>query len=474
MPPDELGKALALLKARAAAYDLYGDYYRGKQRLAFASKKFNDAFGSLFQAFADNLCATVVDAVGDRLTLVGFGTEGRQQDGVAVDSPAAQAWALWKANRMDEQSAIVHTEALACGDAYLIAWTDSDGNPRLYPNPARRVVVVTDDERPELALWAAKVWPLDDGRVRATLYYPDRIEKYVTRAKSSSALPDKPSIFQEYEVEGESWPLPNPYGRVPVFHFANNRGMHGWGRSELEPVIPLQDGLNKSIADMLVAAEFLALPQRYAIGLEVETDPTTGKAKAPFSPGADRIWAVANDAVKFGQFDPADLDGFLREQDSFRTEIARVSRTPLHYLTPISGDFPSGESLRTAEAPFLSKVKRRQVSYGNVWEDCFRFLLQMTNGPDVALNALWQDPTPKGEKEQAETVQIKRLLGVSEAQGLSELGYSPEQIQQMQTQATDEIKRRQMLASADVVDEATMAEQAARSGMNREMANGRA
>jgi hypothetical protein len=60
--------------------------------------------------------------------------------------------------------------------------------------------------------------------------------------------------------------VPNPYGVVPVFHFANNADLGMTGRSELEAAMPVQDGLNKSVLDMLVAMEFSAYRQRWAAG----------------------------------------------------------------------------------------------------------------------------------------------------------------------------------------------------------------
>ena len=47
-------------------------YYDGNHRLAFATESFREAFGGLFAAFAENMCPAVVDAVGDRLELIGF------------------------------------------------------------------------------------------------------------------------------------------------------------------------------------------------------------------------------------------------------------------------------------------------------------------------------------------------------------------------------------------------------------------
>jgi hypothetical protein len=435
-PPPELDLALQATASRRPGYARYAAYYDGQHPLTFATQKFRNAFGSTFAAFSDNLCPAVVDAVADRLLLEGFGVE---QGG---DTLAAAAWALWLANRMDRRAGEVHLEALRSGDAYVIVWPDATGAPIFYPNGAAACTVHYDAEAPGRVLWASKQWWADDGHARLNLYYPDRIEKYRTpQPQKGHAWPTRATGFEPYTPDTDNaWPLPNVWGQVPVFHFANNSDVGTVGRSELQNVLPLQNALNKTVTDQLVAQEFVALPQRWATGLEVEVDETTGKPTVPFTPGVERIWAVANEQVRFGEFAQADLTQFLKAQDSLRAEIARVSGTPLHYLLLQTGDFPSGEAMRTAEARFLAKVRDRMASFGNAWEDAVSFGLRIQNAlPDGArLSALWKDPTPRNEKEQAETETLKTGLGVSKKQALRELGYSDAQIDQMQTERGDE------------------------------------
>lgn len=424
--------ALRQFKDRLRAYMLYREYANGEHRLAFATNKFRNAFGSLFRAFADNLCPSVVNAVVDRLTVTGFAVE----DGPA--SIAQDAWAVWQANRMDRRAREIHKEALTSGDAYAIVWPDAQGNVTIYPNDAANVTVHYDPETPGRVLWAAKAWQTDDKRLRLNLYYPDRIEKYITRSKVQS-LPDNANAFEQYKPAGEEWPLPNPYDQVPVFHFANDARVGQFGRSELADVVPLQDALNKAVADMLVAMEYVALPQRWATGLEVELD-DTGQPKAPggFLSGAERVWAVGAPDAKFGQFAAADLSQFLAVQEKFRQEIATVSRTPLHFIIPPAGQWPSGEALRSAESAFLEKVLDRQVAFGNVWEDAIRFALKVAGKADAALSCQWKDPTPRVALEVAQIALIKQQLGVSQERILQELGYSPQEVEQITREAEEE------------------------------------
>lgn len=422
----DIRTALVKTNNKLESYTLYKDYYDGEHKLTFATAKFRNAFGNLFQAFSDNLMPAVVDALADRLQIEGFQVEeGDEQAGEIVAE-------IWKKNRMDRRAGEAHLEALTMGDSYVIVWPDADGNPTIYPQKAGYMTVEYDPENPGNILWASKLWQLSDKTLRLNLYFPDRIEKYKT-LRSMTSLPTKEDSFVQYIADGEEWPLPNPYGKVPVFHFANNASVGDFGKSELKDVIPLQNALNKTITDMLVAQEFVALPQRWATGLEVEIDETTGKPRTtPFIPGVDRIWAVGDKDVTFGEFSPASLEQFLAVQESFRTEIARISGTPFHYMSLTTGDFPSGEALKTSEQRFLSKVKDRMSAFGNAWEDVMTFACKIAGVEDASFSTQWKDPAPKSELEHMNALALKaEKLGIPQEQLWKEAGYTDEEIKVM-------------------------------------------
>lgn len=428
--------ALKEISGRSAGYKKYTDYYGGKQELCFATERFRNAFGDLFRKFADNLMPAVVDAVKDKLQVTGFVVENG-------DDVADKAWKIWQRNRMHRQAGECHKESLRSGDSYVIVWPNAAGKAVFHPNKAGLVTVNYDLEAPGKIISAVKVWMTETKKVRLNVFFADRIEKYITRNSYPNGLPDGYGAFDEFHAEGEAWPLENPYGVVPVFHFANNASVGEPGVSELSDVIPLQNALNKAVLDKMVAMEFGSFPQRWAIGLEVETDPVTNKPISPFS-GEERMWTVGSPDAKFGQFEPASLAGFLSVQDSFRAEIARVSGTPLHYLMlQGGGNFPSGEAMKTAEARFLAKVRDRQSSFGGEWESAMALALQIEESAteDSQIFVQWADPAPASEKERLDSLTVKQGLGVSVTQLLIEAGYGMADILRMQAerQATSEL-----------------------------------
>jgi hypothetical protein len=89
----------------------------------------------------------------------------------------------------------------------------------------------------------------EEAKVRMTLYYPDRVEYYRSNRKN----PQQYTAFEPFSDGEGSEIAENPYGEVPVFHFRNTGRQI---RSEIKNVIPVQNGINKLLADMLVAAEY--------------------------------------------------------------------------------------------------------------------------------------------------------------------------------------------------------------------------
>lgn len=443
----------------AGRYHTYAEsrsYYDGKHRLAFATESFREAFGGLFSAFSENMCPAVVDAVTDRLDVTGFestgktttttdvqslvaGVPGRKR--VVIKDPLGQtAWDLWKDLDMDVKSKEVHREALTMGDGYVIVWPDDNMNVQVWPQDAEQIAVEYDPDKEGVLKRAAKLWQIHDGRYRLNIYYPDYIRKLVTKTKKQV----RPSItdarnFEEFEPD-----VPNQYGVVPVFHFPNRR-IGRPGISELRDVVPLQDGLNKAVADMLVSMEYAAFKQRWIIGLEIELDPATGRPvdNALGAAGVDRIIAIPDGDAKVGQFDATDLGQFLKVQEKFWASAARVSGTPLHYFYIVHTNFPSGEAMKSAEARFVKKLLDRQKDFGKVWREVMRFAMyvegdlkdkqfnERTDAGGVKLVVMWSPAEPRSNTEIADTAVKKKAVGVSPSQILKELGYDDETIDRM-------------------------------------------
>lgn len=435
MPLDE-GQALILtrlmaqdLETERQRLDRYDKYYDGEHPLAFASAKFRAAFGGLFDQLAQNWCPLVVSAVLERLAVVGFRARGA--DGTA-DS---RAWDIWQHNYLDADSKAAHTDALVYGRSYLVVGPGDEGEPPIITveSPLNLVHRVSGANRRRRT--AALRLFLDDDRVPcATLYLPDEVWRW--RRAGGQAQPegdDTPVTHATWEarpVEGRPWPEPNPLGVVPVVPLLARPRLGHLGRSELHEVIPVQNMVNKQVADLLVASEYTAMPQRWATGLEIETDPN-GQPRQPF-PDNSRLWQAEDDETRFGQFQAGDLKGYVDVLTAFKQDIATLSRTPPHYFY-LGGQFPSGESIKSAEAGLVAKATDHQEYFGEAWEEALRIAMAIDTGdPDILQQrdseAIWRDPEYRTEGEHVDATQKKAALGVPQEQLWEDLGYSPQQI----------------------------------------------
>lgn len=451
---DDPGVKWALSEFQGMRQRIYWNvarYYDGVHPMAFATEQFRSAFYQVFKDYSENLCSPVVDALKDRLEVVGFRTnkaevKTEQAPGVPgmptrqkarVEDPEGQkAWDVWTRNRMDLRAAEVHEESLKCGDAYVLVWPNDEGEAEIWPQLATEFRVRYDPNNRGYLLSACKVWKDDvEGVWRLNVYYPDRIDKFASKSNTLQNMSFQPADYTKIDV------ISNPYQQVPAFHFPNGCEYKP-GISELKNVIPIQDGLNKSVVDMLVAMEFASFKQRYAVGFEVEINEETGQPVDANvrNYGVDRMMTFPDPESKVGQFDATDLNQFLRVQDKFWLSAARVSGTPLHYFYITQGDFPSGEAIKSAEGRFIRKIKDRQTANGNKWEDVVQFALKIDGQAteDVEYTAMWVPATPRSEAELADTAVKKRAIGVPRSQLLREQGYSEEEIDQFLQEADAE------------------------------------
>lgn len=419
---EQITWAVDAFASEPADYTKLRNYYQGIHDLGFATPKFNQTFGSLFSSFAYNRCRPVVDALANGLRVKGFiinqvdlGSLVISKEGDGLEDLSQQAWALWKLSNMPLREGEIYVEAGITGDAYGVVWYDAEpplgtGLPRIWPNKAEVMRVRRDDDG--RIILAAKSWLITakgehEKKRRLTFYTPTEIVRLITTGKSESGLKKN---LGDYELVQEAnflgQPIENPVvhnlGQVPVVHYPNNAPMLGdYGISELKDVIPLQDALNKAIADMLVSMEYSAFPQRWATGIDTpDPDPDTGEVIPPWKPGPNNIWYSSNGEAKFGDFAIADPTKFLAVQDQFDSDIARVSQTPIHHLT-MTGSFPSGESLKTAESPFSAKKLDRQKSHGSGHSEAMALMFKLIGNTDpIIIEPDWEPAEPRSQADQ--------------------------------------------------------------------------
>lgn len=433
----DLVQGLQALSDATGAYNHAEAYYRGEVPEFFASVRLRRAMMRSGTPFRLNFARTAVDAVTERLKLAAVNSTDDQAD--------AALQAMWLRNKMSLQSRQIIRRACEYGDAYVMVWPSPDDTGiDVFYNSPQCVRLFYDAENPLRKSYALKRWALPDKRVRVDLYYPDRIEKYVT--KPGAAGKDAAEWLPFVDDPADEWPYVNPFGEVPVFHFRTDQP---YGEPEHKGFYGPQDMIHKLAISHMSGVDYQAFPQRWALvhpdsdtseaaaadedvfafpdATTGTTVPPLGEARSQYTADPGSVWFMRG-VQGVGQFDTAPPSNFTDPMLTYLRMGAEITNTPLHRIDP-TGDAPSGESLRTAEAPFVAKVEDRQLSFGDTWAELFRFALALAgfDGVDVAVR--WVPAETVNDLEGWQTVMAKLQAGVPPEQAFVEAGYSTDQVE---------------------------------------------
>ncbi|MFJ8384728.1 phage portal protein [Streptomyces sp. NPDC094438] len=385
----------------------YAEYYEGNQAtMPFSQAIYNTAFGDTFRSWSDNFCALIVDAVNERMTVTGF----RMTKDPDADEDAQQ---IWQRNQMDVQSSAAHLDAMIHGESYAIVWAGVDGEPVISCESAEHVVVqYTPGSRTELDA-AAKFFTDDWGRQYVTLWTPEYI--YTSVANGLDWL--------------EPVRAPHLLGVVPVVPISNRARLTGTAQSDLKAIIPLQDAINKTITDALVASEMAAFPARFVTGLEIAED-ADGNPIEPFRVAIDKVLQAEDPNAKFGQFAAADLSNYSTLVDLLTKHLASIARLP-HWMIDSTGQPATGEGAEAAEYGLVAKINERILYFGRAWIEVMRLCFKVKGDPRAdAFDAsvIWADVENRSEAQHMDALVKLFSLGVPAAVLWERAGFSPQEI----------------------------------------------
>jgi len=407
----DVKKVFDAIKAKRGRYTVLMNYYDGIQPTVYLTQRLREIFRGVDIQFIENWCSIVIDSCRDRINLHGIKLEDKRAQTV-IDK-------IWADNELNIESDDIHTTSLVCGESFMIAWPAEDGKSvEAYYNDPRMVHVLYDPNNPRKKLCAGKLWEDVEGKACLTMYYPDHLEYYSTNKKAKDV-----SSWNAFEIADEN--ANNNYGIVPVFHFKNNRRVI----SDLQNVVPLQNGSNKLLSDMMVAAEFGAFKHRWVI--------SSAGIEGRISSKPGDVWDLpAGDGqgqgTQVGEFSATDLKNYLDAIDNLAAAIGKITATPKHYFYSQGGD-PSGESLIAMESPLNKKASERIERFIPVWKEAAEFML-IAAGVTVDRSdiiPLFDEPETIQPVTEANITQTRVNSGVPLVTALREEGWSEQKIDQL-------------------------------------------
>lgn len=426
----DLTHALKAIDGAHNGYEKAEQYWKGNATEIFSTDILRRVLGRNQMEFVFNYARTVITSRTSRMHIHSL-TALDQGANVALDD-------VWEDNNLEQELHDAMEGALVYGDAYLAVWPNEDDGVDVFYNSPQTCRMFYDVENPRKKTYAIKRWK-EGEHLRVNLYYPDRIEKYISKGDQTTGTLD--SSFDKYidAEDGETWPLPNETGEIPIFHLRTGRG---YGRPEHHDAFGPQNAINKLLAVQISSIDYASFPQRYFLqdpkandgvadfehdfGDTAVFDDDDDFATSNLKSGPGSVWSLKG-VSSVGQFNVAAPDTFTKPFDSYVNSLATVTQTPLHLFQ--LGSLPSGESLRAAEAPLNKRVETLERLFGSTITEMASFVLELLGYANQKVDLTWAPAATYDDKTLWETVAAKHDAGVPLDVALQEAGYTTEQTQ---------------------------------------------
>lgn len=441
---DIVKEAIAQLRVKRDKAARNRAYYDGNQERAYLGDDESNPIIEKAKYTQENVCALVVDTTMSRLLLSGYEPGDLNSDLNSDEATRAWDW-LERTGGLKGARAWMKSQEITGLSAAVIVWRDGLGRIRPMFQEPEAVAHAYDAEYPDILLWVAKYWK-DDKKHNLTIWTRDEVI-VATAADTFAGLPDA-RTFATVSVE------PHSFGAVPAYVVEPTEG------NDLTSLIPLQNALNQNIAHSILAGFYFALPFRVFQSVWSDAiDPETGLPIPPARLGKDTAIMLQGSPPDVQDQKVYDLPGqnpepFLKERESLISSIARVTRTPAHVLKT-GTQMPSGEALKTAESPYIAKIKARMELYGAAIAACGSLAVALENtltgesADWVRLETLWLPPESSSTESNSNIVRNLVDAGVPiDVVGMDYLGWDEEKARSISERMAIEADDRAQAAAA--------------------------
>lgn len=384
----------------------------------------------------------VVDSLEERLDVEGFGLPKGDADD--------ELWRVWQANDCDEQSQMATVDALTMRRSYIAVGTnEADAKTPLVTFESPLEVFADIDPRTRAVRSAIRLYGYGfgygyqglDGQSASQPLMNGKIERYATLYE--------PNQTSFYDLTSE-WKLierdEHNLGVVPIVPMVNRSRLADWrGRSELDTILPLAHAANKLATDMMVAAEFIAVPLRGIFGVGPgDFEDAEGNAISPMKALMGRLLTIPDDDKVARQFEfaSAQLSNFHDSINQLARLVASLSGLPPHFLGLATDNPPSADAIRSSEARLIKRAERKQRAFGGAYERAMRLVRRIQGDSDPKwrqLETRWRDASTPTVAEMADAAVKKYAGGITPLrQTRLDLQYTEAEIDRME--AEDEKK----------------------------------
>lgn len=410
-------------------------YYENESKLAYMQPEILQEVGDRIRPVLIAWPQLVIDCVEERLDPLGFRLP-------AADSTDEDLWRVWRANKMHVEFTHAQIDALAMRRAYLAVGTnekDRDTPIITVESPLETYAYIDPRTR----------------EVRAALrrtYVPETIVRPVDR-QATLYLPNE-TIWYDWSGQNtlgwkETARDEHNLGRVPVAPMVNrSRTAQRYGRSEYAAILPLSDAANKTATDMMVAAEFHAIPLRAIFGLGPDDlRDADGNAQSALQVIMGKLLTIEGDGsgseVKPYEFTASTLTNFHDTIKVLASLVASIAALPPEFMGFQPVNPTSADAIRAAEARLVKRAERRQTAFGGAYETAMQLVRQIQNDGEYdpamdMLETVWRDASTPTRAQTADAAVKLHAEGILPKRMAREyIGMTPGQI--ARAEAEDEL-----------------------------------
>lgn len=395
------------------------DYLHGRHADPYMPPQADDEYRLLARRAVSNWMPLLVGTPAQALYVDGHRAGTGTSNSTEPDS-ATPEWEHWQRSRLDARQAAVYRGALTYGHAFTVTETNRSGaivtkglsalkTSALYEDPAH-------DDTPYAAL-TVTAWPKDDQPGYARLW--DAKREY---AVTFLSLDDERSVrVRGGSIHGAS--------ECPVTRFSAYVDLEGRTLGVIEPMICLQDRINQTVFDLLLAQSYGSTKVRTVTGMAppVQRNPETGEPvldelgnpiPLQINHNSRRFLFAEDPDVRFGSLDETPLQGFIESIDMSIRHLSALAQVPPHHLLGQIANL-SAEALQAAEVALSRKISEFRTSFGESWERVFRLAAELagnaTSAEDYRSEVVWRDMESRSLAQAADALgKLREQLGIPE------------------------------------------------------------
>lgn len=444
LPTDELGWVTRLARfhdADQAALAELNSLYEGTAPLHYLHPEILREVGDRIKAVALGWPMLAVDPLEERLDVLGFRYPEDDDQDATPEELASLAGdknlqRVWLDNELDTESQLGHVDALVMRRSYVaVGANEDDADTPLVTVESPLEMFAEIDPRTRRTRAALRRWTDNADSLTRTL------EQFATLY-----LPNA-TIWYDRGPEGwrEAGRDEHGLGEVPIVPLVNRgRLADPYGKSELTaPLLSLSHAANKIATDMMVAAEFHAIPLRAIFGIGpddlVDAD---GNRQSALQVILGRLLTIAGDEageVKPFEFTASSLSNFHATLDQLAKHASGLLGLDPGNFGITTQNPASAEAIKAREARAVKRAERKQTAFGGSWRKVQRLVLRFQEGDwdprAKRLETIWQDAsTPT--RAQAADAAVKLLAegAITKRQAREDLRYTPGQIRRMEAE----------------------------------------